>query len=83
VVWDLYVPVCVSRGYSSWTFIYENKDLLNPNTTVLYLGDHDPSGLDIERFTHEAMEYFGLDFRFKRLALTYESSKNGGIKLAF
>jgi len=69
---ELYVPLCISRGYSSWTFIYDNKDLLNSNTTVLYLGDHDPSGLDIERFTQEAMEHFGLDFRFRRLALTYE-----------
>jgi UDP-glucose 6-dehydrogenase len=78
-VGDLYVPLCISRGYSSWTFIYENKDLLNPNTTVLYLGDHDPSGLDIERFTQEAMEHFGLDFSFKRLALTYGQVQEYGL----
>ena len=51
----LYVPVCVSRGYSSWTFIHDNLDLLdsNPQALVLYLGDHDPSGLDIERSWNE------------------------------
>lgn len=57
---NFYVPVCVSRGYSSWTFIHDNLDLLNsdPQALVLYLGDHDPSGLDIERSLGEAVDYF-------------------------
>jgi len=71
---DLYIPLCVSRGYSSWTFIHDSLDLLRSDldVKVFYLGDHDPSGLDIERFTREAMEYFDVDFELKRLALTYE-----------
>ena len=71
---DLYIPLCVSRGYSSWTFIHDSLDLLRSDldVKVFYLGDHDPSGLDIERFTREAMEYFDVDFELKRLALTFE-----------
>jgi hypothetical protein len=54
-----YVPVCVGRGYSSWTFIHDNLDILNdPGAIILYLGDHDPSGLDIERSLGKAIEYF-------------------------
>jgi hypothetical protein len=68
-----YVPVCVGRGYSSWTFVHDNLDALdsNPQALVLYLGDHDPSGMDIERSLQEAIEYFGVDFEMKRIALTH------------
>jgi hypothetical protein len=78
LVWDavrdLYVPLSVSRGYSSWTFIYDCLDILKTDleVKVFYLGDHDPSGLDIERFTGETMEYFGVGFELRRVALTYE-----------
>jgi hypothetical protein len=46
---------------------------------VLYLGDHDPSGLDIERFTKEAMEHFGVEFDLRRVALTYEQVQAYGL----
>jgi hypothetical protein len=70
---DLYVPLSVSRGYSSWTFIYDSLDILKTDldVRVFYLGDHDPSGLDIERFTEEAVAYFDVDFELERVALTY------------
>lgn len=74
VVRAYYVPLGVSRGYSSWTFIHDNLDIIRTNleVKVLYLGDHDPSGIDIERFTGEAMRYFDVDFELERIALTYE-----------
>jgi len=74
VVAGYYVPLAVSRGYSSWTFIYDNLDILKSvlEVKVFYLGDHDPSGLDIERFTKEAMRYFGINLELRRVALTYE-----------
>ena len=78
VTWKYYVPLAVSRGYSSWTFIYDNLDVLRESGTrkvVLYLGDHDPSGLDIERFTKEAMQYFKVEFDMVRIAVTYEQVK--------
>jgi len=66
-LWDLSVNIRVNRGYSSWTFIYENvRELRNVLEThekvvILYCGDLDPSGVDIQRFLREALEYFGMD----------------------
>ncbi|WP_456327790.1 hypothetical protein [Archaeoglobus sp.] len=66
-LWDLHVNIRVNRGYSSWTFIYENvRELRNVLEThekvvILYCGDLDPSGIDIQRFLREALEYFGMD----------------------
>jgi len=61
---QFYVPVCVGRGYSSWTFVHDNLDILESDleTTILYLGDHDPSGMDIERALGDAILYFSGDF---------------------
>jgi len=79
--WTKNINIRVNRGYSSWTFIYENvkelRTLLEKHEKViiLYLGDLDPSGVDIERFLKEALEYFELDnskVLFKRLAVTPE-----------
>ena len=33
---------------------------------ALYLGDHDPNGIDIEKFTEEAVECFSVDFTLNR-----------------
>jgi len=75
------IPIRVNRGYSSWTFIYHNVGALknhltnHDEVTVYYLGDLDPSGVDIQRFLEEALEYFGIDFtkvELKRLAVTPE-----------
>jgi len=76
---NLGVQIRVNKGYSSWTFIYENcrvlKDrLLNHDKVrVFYLGDLDPSGVDMERFLKEALEFFDLDpskVELKRLSIT-------------
>jgi len=78
---DLHINIRVCRGYSSWTFIYDNvqaiRELLrrHERVVVLYLGDLDPSGVDIQRFLTEAIEYFGLDanvLTIERLAVTEE-----------
>lgn len=78
---NLNVKVRVNKGYSSWTFIYENaRDLqriLNHHNRVaiFYVGDLDPSGEDMERFLKEALAYFGLDsdqIDFERLSITEE-----------
>lgn len=64
---DLHVTVRVNKGYSSWTFIHNNAEELkrlletHEHVVVLYLGDLDPSGCDMERFLNEAYEFFGLD----------------------
>lgn len=72
------VNIRVNRGYSSWTFIYENVKALksvlerHDKVVILYLGDLDPSGVDIERFLKEALDYFDITERVKlvRLAVT-------------
>jgi len=73
--------VRVNRGYSSWTFIYNNAEALrdvldrHEKITIFYLGDLDPSGVDIERFLGEALEYFDLDpskVELVRLGVTSE-----------
>jgi 5S rRNA maturation endonuclease (ribonuclease M5) len=76
-----YVTVRVNKGYSSLTFIYNNaqalEDLLtrHDKVTILYLGDLDPSGVDMERYLKQSLQEFGLDsdrVELKRLGLTVE-----------
>lgn len=79
---SLGVKIRVNKGYSSWTFLYENaRDLASilrknhDKVAVFYLGDMDPSGKDMERFLHEALEYFDLDssrVELRRLSVTDE-----------
>jgi hypothetical protein len=82
------VSIRVNRGYSSWTFIYNNceslKNLLreHESITVFYLGDLDPSGMDMERFLREALEYFELEpskVKLERLAITNEQVEKHGL----
>jgi len=78
---SLGVKIRVNKGYSSWTFLYENcrelksylRDEYHEKVVVFYLGDLDPSGVDMERFLQEALEYFDLDpslVELKRLSVT-------------
>lgn len=77
---DLSVNIRVNRGYSSWTFIYENvrelKEILREHDriVILYCGDLDPSGMDIQRFLYDALSYFGMVGKVDliRLAVTPE-----------
>jgi len=78
---DKSIIIRVNRGYSSWTFIYNNVCELretikkHDKVVILYLGDHDPSGLDIDRFLAEALAAFRIDpdkVKFQRFGLTQE-----------
>ena len=70
------VPYFSCRGYVSqsemWTaaqrFIRENKT--RESCTILHLGDHDPSGIDMTRDIQERMSLFGADVEVNRIALT-------------
>ena len=84
----LSIKIRVNRGYSSWTFIWDNmnqlKELLRKHekVVILYCGDHDPSGLDMDRFLSEALEFFGIPkdkVIFRRLAITEEQIKDFGL----
>lgn len=60
--WD--VPFTANKGYSSSSAMYEaGKRIYNrlrdeKEVTVIYLGDHDPSGIDMTRDVEERLKLF-------------------------
>lgn len=74
---ELDVPHFSCRGYTSqsemWSaaqrFIRQNH---RESRTIIHLGDHDPSGIDMTRDIQERMDMFGADVYVKRIALTME-----------
>lgn len=84
---DESVTIRVNRGYPSWTFIYDNvcelrRKLYNhERVELLYLGDLDPSGEDIERFLRDALDYFDLKegINLRRVAVTREQVERYGL----
>ena len=73
---DLDVNFAANKGYSSDSAMYragkrlQRKVLAGKVPYILYLGDHDPSGLDMDRDIKGRLEMFGdLDLEVIRLAL--------------
>lgn len=78
------IPFIANKGYSSSSSMYEigktlrNKALSAKVVVVLYLGDHDPSGIDMTRDVRDRLNMFaGLDvdeeyIKVDRLALNYD-----------
>jgi hypothetical protein len=69
------IPLYVIRGYCSETMLFNGAEGIKAAgkpTTIYYLGDHDPSGRDIERQVQEALVDFGAEFSFSRLAILKE-----------
>lgn len=86
------IPVCEeldvsftsNKGYSSQSFMYRKAKEVGDHyhegkeIHILYVGDHDPSGLDMDRDILERLSLFNYyekgetDFRFRRLALTWD-----------
>lgn len=69
------VPVYSSRGYSSISFLHSAAEGMNASgktTYIYYMGDHDPSGVDISRSVEKALGEFGCDFEFERIAVNLE-----------
>jgi hypothetical protein len=70
-----------TRGYPSFSYVqsmasYMKTRLYGKPTTVLYFGDFDPSGIDIERDLTERLSRYGAsDFIVKRIALTVDQIK--------
>ena len=71
------VPHFSCRGYTSqsemWAaaqrFISQDH---RESRTIIHLGDHDPSGIDMTRDIRERLALFGADVDVKRVALTME-----------
>lgn len=82
------IPVCrelgirftANRGYSSQSAMYEAGKRIarkmtreNKNALILYLGDHDPSGIDMTRDVLERLGLFArADIEVNRLALNFD-----------
>lgn len=74
---ELDIPFTANKGYSSDSAMYRagkrirNKHLVEDKSIyILYLGDHDPSGMDMDRDIFERLEMFGeLSLEVERLAL--------------
>ena len=81
-------PVCeryhvrflANRGYSSSTAMYDAAQRFNDaadrgkQPVVIYLGDHDPSGIDMSRDISDRLELmtYGMGVDVSRLALNYD-----------
>nr|WP_308742072.1 hypothetical protein [uncultured Anaerocolumna sp.] len=71
------VPYFSCRGYTSQSEMWNaaqrfiSKDEKD-SRTIIHLGDHDPSGIDMTRDIQERLELFGADVYVKRVALTME-----------
>ncbi len=71
-----HINLMVNRGYSSCSAMYDAyKRISNQfeDAHILYLGDHDPSGLDMIRDIKDRLAEFGIDnLKVEHIALTDE-----------
>ena len=83
-VQNMDVQVRAVEGYPPWEFVNENiSDIYeyledraeNATVHILYLGDLDPSGLDIDRQIQEAFSHFEMPMEFERIGLLPEQVK--------
>ena len=71
-----------TRGYPSFSYVqimanYMQTRLAGKPTVLLYFGDFDPSGVDIERDLEDRLSRYGAkDFKVKRIALTAEQIRH-------
>lgn len=70
------IPFSMNKGYASQTsFRDASKRFIRATDAgktcvTLYAGDHDPSGLDMDRDFADRMHVFGAEVELKRIALT-------------
>jgi len=75
---DYNVVTCPSKGYSSFDYVRKavsriNRSYNSHEVTILYFGDYDPSGMDIERDLSERLGRYGaMSFKVERIALTLD-----------
>ena len=71
------VSVCINKGYTSASSIYNSAQRFleqqeGKKCILLYLGDHDASGLDMDRDIKSRLTEFGVDVEVVRIGLTME-----------
>lgn len=67
-----HIRLMVNRGYSSVSAMYDAYNRLKNGDTILYFGDHDPSGMDMIRDVRDRMLEFGLNINVIPVALNME-----------
>ncbi len=73
-----HINLMVNRGYSSCTAMHDAFERIEraedegKAATILYLGDHDPSGLDMIRDIRERLEEFGVEPEVVSIGLTMQ-----------
>jgi len=75
VAGDFRMKTFPTRGYGSYTYVNEIAQECHGSKPIvlLYLGDYDPSGLDIQRDLERRLKRYGAeDFEIDRVALTLE-----------
>ncbi len=76
-----HVTLMVNRGYSSATAMHDaalrlrRQESQDKETTILYVGDHDPSGEDMVRDIQSRLRIFKCNARVKKIALTMTQIK--------
>ena len=80
--WD--VPLMVTRGYPSVSYLHEAADAIKEQKKpahLYYLGDLDPSGVDITRTVERGIREFApdVDFFFTRVAVTPQQVEELGL----
>ena len=86
---ELDVKVRSGEGYAAWEFVWQScediksylEDRTGDEVWIYYLGDLDPSGIDITRHVKEAVEFFKINLKFERLALNPEQVKKYNLPL--
>jgi hypothetical protein len=80
--WGL--PLYVTRGYASETFLYNSASEWNEGVVVLYVGDHDPHGRLIEETARERLaEFSGADVDWQRIAIAAEQIMQLGLPTSY
>lgn len=72
-----HIALVVNRGYSSTSAMYRaskrfQREYRYKDVIVLYLGDHDPSGMDMDRDIRDRQGIFRADIKVIRIGLTME-----------
>ena len=71
-----HINLMVNRGYSSCTAMHDAYERFKvqeqdgKSVVILYLGDHDPSGLDMIRDINDRLEEFGVNPEVRHIGLT-------------
>lgn len=75
-----HVHLLVNRGYSSTSAMHDSalrikEEQENKKCTILYFGDHDPSGEDMVRDLEDRLKEFGCEVMVDKIALTMSQVK--------